>query len=93
MRVRRVDATVTLLLDFVRGGTAVEVLTLPSGFTPSAILKFTVTGGGAAQVITLSFSGVLSKASTAHTGPTAGGETWSFLTTDPWPTTLPGSPA
>ena len=93
VRVRRVRATVTLLLDFVRSGTAVEVVTLPSGFTPSVNLKFTVTGGGAAQLIYLSWSGVLSKANTAHNGPTGGGETWSFLTTDPWPTTLPGTPA
>ena len=93
IRIRRVGDSVSIYLDFVRGGTALEVLTLPSGFLPPMSTKWTVTGGFAAQVIYLSTLGVLSKANIAHTGPTGGGEVLGYLTVDPWPTTLPGKPA
>ena len=93
MRLRRIGSTCSLHLDFVRLGTAVEVLTLPEGFRPPGNIKTTVLGGGAAQSIYLSSSGVLTKANIAHTGPTGGAEIWSWPLIDPWPTALPGTPA
>ena len=93
MRVRRIGSACSLLLDYVRSGTAVEVLTLPEGFRPPANIKTSVIGGGATQSIYLSASGVLTKQNIAHSGPNGGGEIWDWSTNDPWPTTLPGTPA
>ena len=92
MRLRRIGPTCSLLLDFVRSGTAVEVLTLPEGFRPPANIKSNVLGGGALQSLYLSnTTGVLTKQNIAHTGPTAGAEIWSWPSTDPWPSALPGT--
>lgn len=93
MRLRRIGSTCSLYLDFVRGGTAVEVLTLTDGFRPHENIKTNILGGGVLQTIYLSATGVLTKQNTAHSGPTNGGEVWSWLTNDAWPTTLPGTPA
>lgn len=93
MRLRRIGSTCSLYLDFVRGGTAVEVLTLPDGFRPIDNIKTNVLGGGSIQSIYLSALGVMTKQNIAHTGPTSGGEIWSWPSNNPWPTTLPGTPA
>ena len=93
MCLRRIGPTCTLHLDFVRSGTALEVLTLPGGFRPPANIKTNVSAGAELQTIHLSSSGVLTKQKIAHFGPTGGGEMLSWPSIEQWPATLPGTPA
>lgn len=92
-RLRRVGSTVAIQMDYVRSGTDVVMATLPTGFSPVGRLKFAATVGGTTQMIFVSTGGVVEKANIAHTGPTGGGEELTYFTTNPWPTTLPGTAA
>ena len=91
--VRRTTNNVCINLDYIRGGTALEVCTLPPGFRVKRNVKLVVTSGTIIQTMYLNTLGSLTRNSLADSTPTGGGMEFVFGAMPDWPTTLPGTPA